>query len=971
MIALLATFCLVVFCTALTAFVAARAWDYRPVRFFAGAVTMLVLLNLSSSLRTLIDDPWTAYLFVSASLVGLGLLCLALMLLVSSLFAPQWWQGNRPIRWIVLPYVAMVVVLLLEVVGATNWLIARLELDNQGVYRFVWAEPGRIVAETALNVGWIVQLLVMLVAFVREQRLRLVIGMLFVSLLFGLFWPIFIQIPVLVHFSSVLLTMPLMGALAYAVLWTRLLLPTRIALDQALQSMSEAVTVLDTNETVLFANPSAQALGIEPGRPLAALLPQPVPPIPPVEPPVPGRSARPPTTLATLAGRLIVLSRTPVVNRRNEVIGSLLLGRDVTAEEETLAVLRATLEATPDGIIALTQQGRVLSSNQHFGQLWGLPAGWNGSYCVQQLFGHMAGQVSDPDAFTGTVDMPGNGLEPESRNLVTLQTGQVLEHHSAPYGNGSSVAGRVWSFRDVTDRQRAEDLLRRRVRELNALRITMTEISSELQLDTLLAAILERAVALCDVTSGELGLYDPARHDLVIQANYGMDQDYRGRRQALSEGVLGRVARSREPFILDDYRSWEGGMPAYAALGIHAVLAVPLLAGEQLVGVLGVADAYAHRSFDPADQELLSLFAQQATIAIQNARLFEAARRQAEEAETLRRAGAAVAATLNQEESIDRVLEQLALVVAYDSASVQLRRDTETVIVGGRGFADMHTMLGQAFALDGDERAYTVYHERRPYHTNATTSSDRPASAPPQSRSWLGVPLSIHDDVIGMLTLDSTQPNHFGDAHLRLVLAFADQVAIALENARLFAEVQQLATTDPLTGLYNRRHFFTLAERACGQALRARHTLSVIMLDLDNFKRINDRYGHASGDHVLRTVAEVCRRVVRTTDIVGRYGGEEMVLLLPRTSDVDVEEAAERLRRTIAETPVMIEGAPLSITASLGVATCYGPCSGSPCPDNLLACMIDRADQALYMAKQRGKNRVESWSEALCVCTAL
>jgi GGDEF domain-containing protein len=135
-----------------------------------------------------------------------------------------------------------------------------------------------------------------------------------------------------------------------------------------------------------------------------------------------------------------------------------------------------------------------------------------------------------------------------------------------------------------------------------------------------------------------------------------------------------------------------------------------------------------------------------------------------------------------------------------------------------------------------------------------------------------GVPLESHSTLIGFLTLDSRQVGVFGKAQTPLVQAFANQAAVAIENARLFSEVQRLAVTDPLTGLYNRRGFYELARREIERARRFKRESSAIMLDIDHFKKINDTYKHAAGDVVLRMIAEVCMHETATTSsgVMGR-----------------------------------------------------------------------------------------------------
>jgi len=169
---------------------------------------------------------------------------------------------------------------------------------------------------------------------------------------------------------------------------------------------------------------------------------------------------------------------------------------------------------------------------------------------------------------------------------------------------------------------------RQRADELDALRTTMTDITTELELSTLLQAIVERAAGLLGATGGELGLFDEARRELRIVVSHNMGKDYVGTRLGLGEGAMGHVADTGAPLIVEDYLTWEGRAPQYADAHMHAALTAPLKVGSRLVGVIIIATSDPDRRFDPADLHLLNLFAQQAVIAIENARLYDRAQRE-------------------------------------------------------------------------------------------------------------------------------------------------------------------------------------------------------------------------------------------------------------------------------------------------------------------------------------------------------
>ena len=215
-------------------------------------------------------------------------------------------------------------------------------------------------------------------------------------------------------------------------------------------------------------------------------------------------------------------------------------------------------------------------------------------------------------------------------------------------------------------------------------------------------------------------------------------------------------------------------------------------------------------------------------------------------------------------------------------------------------------------------------------------------------RSALVVPVKRHDVVLGVITLTHVEVAHFDEQLKQLMVAIAGQAAIAIENARLFGEVQRLATTDELTGLYNRRHFFAEAQAALDRELRP---VSAILADVDHFKAVNDNHGHAVGDEVLRTIGARLREGTGEPGLVGRYGGEEFAVLLPGTDLAGARELAHALRRAVSQQPIASEAGPLELTISMGVAEC-------PADGHTLGTLLKRADDRLYEAKGAGRDRV-------------
>ena len=225
--------------------------------------------------------------------------------------------------------------------------------------------------------------------------------------------------------------------------------------------------------------------------------------------------------------------------------------------------------------------------------------------------------------------------------------------------------------------------------------------------------------------------------------------------------------------------------------------------------------------------------------------------------------------------------------------------------------------------------------------TTGACESDTPPVA--------AVPVIYHDRTMGVLMVTSDDPQRiWQENEIMLLRTVADQVAVAVNHARLFQQMQHQALTDGLTGCFNRRFFEIQLERDLHLATRMRQPVSLIFLDVDYFKRVNDAHGHDAGDAALRILANALREEVRGVDTASRYGGEEFAIILPQAGPDGALVVAERLRSRIERTEVPGVG---RITASLGVAT-------YPLHASSRDLLVTTADRALYQAKKTGRNRV-------------
>jgi diguanylate cyclase (GGDEF)-like protein len=221
----------------------------------------------------------------------------------------------------------------------------------------------------------------------------------------------------------------------------------------------------------------------------------------------------------------------------------------------------------------------------------------------------------------------------------------------------------------------------------------------------------------------------------------------------------------------------------------------------------------------------------------------------------------------------------------------------------------------------------------------------------------ISIPLKLGERRLGFLHLVMAPEVIFSGDEISLLQTLGDQFSAAVERARMYENFEKMAMIDSLTGLYNRRQLFNLGQIEFSRACRYNHSISVIMLDIDLFKKVNDVYGHIIGDQVLQQIANRCRSVLRTSDIIGRYGGEEFVILLPETSIHHAQNIANRIRLLVLDRPIMTDRGEVSVSVSLGISSMEGDC------DSRLEWVIDQADQALLKAKDLGRNRTVTWKE--------
>lgn len=334
----------------------------------------------------------------------------------------------------------------------------------------------------------------------------------------------------------------------------------------------------------------------------------------------------------------------------------------------------------------------------------------------------------------------------------------------------------------------------------------------------------------------------------------------------------------------------------------------------------------------------------------------EKAERALKEAEILRSAGEIITSHIDLSDTIKAIFEEAEKVFSFTTATVQLLKKGELEIVGETGNKDGSSLVGLCIPITENIPNNLVINFKIPLLVNEDLLKTYPGYQNFYSyevKSWMGVPLVNNNQIIGIMVFNHIDVNKFNEDDLRLAKIFANYVAIAMENSRLYEATKELSITDPLTGCYTRRHLYSSLEREISLADRYDRPLSIIIFDIDNFKMLNDTYGHLFGDEVLKEIVKTTMETIRKTDTLCRFGGEEFVVVLPSSDLKESFTAAERIRLAISSKK-SIPGSNKHVTVSLGCST-YKSSDKSE-----VGHILSRADQALYLSKENGRNQTSS-----------
>jgi diguanylate cyclase (GGDEF)-like protein len=477
----------------------------------------------------------------------------------------------------------------------------------------------------------------------------------------------------------------------------------------------------------------------------------------------------------------------------------------------------------------------------------------------------------------------------------------------------------------------------------NVLKEVTQRMAEVLTAEVAMVFLYDDGTNLLDAQQPSLGL------DFISTTKLSLDVN--------TAGVLTGSFREGKPVLVPRHRSESMNISPFAPeYNIFDLMSCPLVARGRPIGLIVLANKLNRKGFSRRDLQMIEMLAPHISMFLDNAMLYRKSEEKVAQLESLIRVVDAIGTVSSLDQIYNLTLDVIRGLFAVERALINIINKQTGLLetVRSLGFDEEYQKRHLSKPFERIDKCYVLNNDRAFLSMDVTKDRRCPNLVVDEdTRSILCVPIRSGKNIYGILHMASRYPNAFDEEDATLANAIGEQIGMAVESAQLFEEINRLAITDGLTGLYNLRHLKRVLGEEVKRSLRYKRPLSFIMLDIDFFKIFNDNHGHPQGDEELRILSGLLQQNTRDVDSVFRYGGEEFSVIIPEVPKHEAYAMAERIRRFIQDYafPYEEDQPDGNFTVSMGVASL---------PEDALSGeeLVERADRALYRAKQTGRNKV-------------
>lgn len=470
-------------------------------------------------------------------------------------------------------------------------------------------------------------------------------------------------------------------------------------------------------------------------------------------------------------------------------------------------------------------------------------------------------------------------------------------------------------------------------------------VISKLELKEVIKEILKRGTDVLEVNHMSLLIiedpkFSPVAYEIHRDSNKFITYKSTAR---LKKGISGTILKTKKPVIINDLEHYKDVNPVALKKGRRSVLAYPLTYKDKIIGIF-YADSDKPNFFKSDDIRKVELFALNAGTALMNAKTFEEAKKKQDKLNLLYRTSECLISSLDIKKVLKNLMNELKQSLCIDY-TVVFWYDKEKKILVPIAYKGYKSIKSFSSKLEGNSITLNAINTKKYYYAGDIKNDKYYVKVVDKIKSEISFPLIIGNDVIGAITCSKVIVDGFSDEEIETLITISNNLAITVHNYFSFKKVETFSITDPLTNTANRRKIEEEIEKEIERSKRYSKMFSILFIDLDNFKNYNDKYGHLMGDDILKKVTGIIKENIRNIDIIGRYGGDEFIVLLVEAGYDKAEQIAKRLIERIKN-----EMKKHKITLSIGI---------SVYPINGLTKLrlIHLADTACYDAKKEGGNR--------------